>query len=449
MDEDFVRRLFGADVQPYLVAVKLIKKDGRFAGYGFLDFSSREAAQQVLNNYSGRPIALAPNKVYRLNWASGHITGGTGQAAKQLAGNTGGELYSVFVGDLSSDVTDYVLLSAFQQRYASVKGAKVIMDNNTQQSKGFGFVKFSEENDMMRAMEEMTGQFIGSRPVKVAPASNSKKPSGPMGGYGGASTSSSSYGSSSMNSGGYSQYGGGGSYHQPSSGHSMSHRQQDADGGNTTIYVGNLDGNTTDENVLRHTFSIYGPILSVKIPSNNRHCGFVQFADRSQAERAMMEMNGARIQGNVVRVSWGKQGSKKPQQSQHPYQQQQQQQQYQSYPTTSMMPTTGAYSVSPVPVQAQAPSPAPQVTTPQQSQQQQYAAYMQWQQQMLAYNQMQPQTTQESTAEPNQQSVISEYQDSLPSDYFTKPFNVENDNANFIQHYGAVFTSSSLVLEYT
>ena len=346
MDEDAVRRLFGADVQPYLIAVKLIKKDGRFAGYGFLDFSSREAAQQVLTNYSGRPIAALPNKVYRLNWASGHVTGGTGQAAKQLAGNTGSDLYSVFVGDLSQEVTDYILLTTFQQRYASVKGAKVIMDPNTNQSKGFGFVKFSEESDMIGAMDEMNGQYVGSRPVKVAPASNSKKPSGGGGGGGGGG----SFG------GQYSQYGGGGassSYqHHPQQQQqqqqqqfyqqSQQHYQQQSygasrqdssnDSGNTTIYVGNLDGNTTDENILRHTFSIYGPILSVKIPSNNRHCGFVQFADRTQAERALNEMNGARIQGNVVRVGWSKQGSKhaakghqqhqSSQYQQHQYQQQ-------------------------------------------------------------------------------------------------------------------------------
>lgn len=44
------------------------------------------------------------------------------------------------------------------------------------------------------------------------------------------------------------------------------------------IFVGNLDGNVTDDH-LRQVFSKYGELVHVKIPMGKR-CGFVQFADR-------------------------------------------------------------------------------------------------------------------------------------------------------------------------
>ncbi|KAL4585434.1 hypothetical protein LXL04_010055 [Taraxacum kok-saghyz] len=50
----------------------------------------------------------------------------------------------------------------------------------------------------------------------------------------------------------------------------------------TSIFVGGLDPNVTDEH-LRQVFSQHGQIIHVKIPAGKR-CGFVQFADRYNTE---------------------------------------------------------------------------------------------------------------------------------------------------------------------
>lgn len=38
----------------------------------------------------------------------------------------------------------------------------------TNVSRGYGFVRFTEELDMQRALSEMQGQFCGSRPMRIS-----------------------------------------------------------------------------------------------------------------------------------------------------------------------------------------------------------------------------------------------------------------------------------------
>ncbi|KDO35916.1 hypothetical protein CISIN_1g029152mg [Citrus sinensis] len=80
--------------------------------------------------------------------------------------------------------------------------------------------------------------------------------------------------------------------------------QSEGDSSNTTIFVGGLDPNVTDED-LRQPFSQYGEIASVKIPVG-KGCGFVQFANRENAEEALHKLNGTVIGKQSVRLSWGR-----------------------------------------------------------------------------------------------------------------------------------------------
>lgn len=94
--------------------------------------------------------------------------------------------------------------------------------------------------------------------------------------------------------------------------------QNDDDPNNTTIFVGGLDPNVTDEH-LRQVFSQYGQLVHVKIPLGKR-CGFVQFADRSCAEEALRMLQGTQFGGQTVRLSWGRSPSnKQPQVEQSQY----------------------------------------------------------------------------------------------------------------------------------
>lgn len=151
-----------------VISVKIIrnKQTGQSERYGFVEFNSHAAAEKVLQSYNG---TMMPNaeQPFRLNWAA--------FSAGEKRAETGSD-FSIFVGDLASDVTDTMLRDTFASRYPSVKGAKVVVDANTGHSKGYGFVRFGDESERSRAMTEMNGIYCSSRPMRVGVATP-KKPS--------------------------------------------------------------------------------------------------------------------------------------------------------------------------------------------------------------------------------------------------------------------------------
>lgn len=88
------------------------------------------------------------------------------------------------------------------------------------------------------------------------------------------------------------------------SGSTGSSARSDGDLTNTTVFVGGLDPNVSEDD-LRQTFSQYGEISSVKIPVG-KQCGFVQFVQRKNAEDALQGLNGSTIGKQTVRLSWGR-----------------------------------------------------------------------------------------------------------------------------------------------
>ncbi|KAM7479207.1 hypothetical protein LguiA_027420 [Lonicera macranthoides] len=274
MDESYLQSCFAHTGE--VISVKLIrnKQTGQSERFGFIEFLSHAAAEKVLLSYNG---TVMPNteQTFRLNWA----TFSTGERRPDAGSDV-----SIFVGDLAADVTDGVLHETFSSRYPSVKGAKVVFDSNTGRSKGYGFVRFGDENERSRAMTEMNGMYCSSRPMRISVATP-KKPS---------SATPQDYSSQAVVlAGGYGANGG-----MPQS------SQSDGDLSNTTVFVGGLDSDVTDEE-LRQTFSEFGEVVSTKIPAG-KGCGFVQFTIRSSAEEAISQLNGSVIGKQTVRLSWGR-----------------------------------------------------------------------------------------------------------------------------------------------
>ncbi|CAI9104369.1 OLC1v1003026C1 [Oldenlandia corymbosa var. corymbosa] len=286
MDESYLQTCFAQSSEVISVKVIRNKQTGQSERYGFVEFGSHAAADKVLQGFNGSSMPNS-DQVFRLNWAAFSMgnrrpeaaAGGGGAGAG--AGVGAGSDLSIFVGDLASDVTDTLLHETFASKYPSVKGAKVVVDPNTGRSKGYGFVRFGDENERTQAMTEMNGAYCSSRPMRIGVATPKKASTQPQ------------YSSQAVVlAGGY-----------PSNG--VPHgSQSDSDSSNTTIFVGGLDSEVTDEE-LRESFSQYGEVLSVKIPSG-KGCGFVQFANRSNAEDAMQRLNGATIGKQTVRLSWGR-----------------------------------------------------------------------------------------------------------------------------------------------
>ncbi|KAL5578863.1 hypothetical protein UlMin_011305 [Ulmus minor] len=265
MEENYLYTCFAHTGEVASLKVIRNKQTSQSEGYGFIEFASRAAAERVLHTYNGTPM---PNggQNFRLNWAS---------AGEKRSDDTPD--FTIFVGDLASDVTDYMLQETFRARFSSVKGAKVVIDRLTGRTKGYGFVRFGDETEQLRAMTEMNGVLCSTRPMRIGPAANKNA-------SGGQQLTKASY--------------------QNSQG-----AQNENDPNNTTIFVGNLDSNVTDDH-LRQVFSQYGELVHVKIPAGKR-CGFVQFADRSCAEEALRVLNGSALGGQNIRLSWGRSPSNK------------------------------------------------------------------------------------------------------------------------------------------
>ena len=88
----------------------------------------------------------------------------------------------LYVGNLGYDVNDADLSQLFSQ-HGTVESASVIMDKATGQSKGFGFVEMSSDNEAQAAIAALNGQDYGGRAITVNEAR--PRPEGGGGGGGG------------------------------------------------------------------------------------------------------------------------------------------------------------------------------------------------------------------------------------------------------------------------
>ena len=75
----------------------------------------------------------------------------------------------LFVGSLAFSATDDDLAQAFAQA-GTVVSAKVIMDRDTNRSKGFGFVEMSSDEEAQNAIKMLDGKEISGRAVNVSEA---------------------------------------------------------------------------------------------------------------------------------------------------------------------------------------------------------------------------------------------------------------------------------------
>lgn len=260
-------------------------KNGESAGYGFVDFMFPEEADRALQVLNGRKIY---NKEIKVNWAA-HAT------SKEDTSNH----HNVFVGDLSSEITDDLLHKAFAG-FGSITDARVMWDQNTGRSRGYGFVAFRDRRDAERAITEMNGVWLGNRTIRCNWANQKLN----------ASTNASVS-----------------SYEEVSGQASTS---------NTTVYVGNLGPDATEE-ILGSCFQNFGIIEEVRI-QKDKGFGFVKYQNHDQATRAIIAMNGTVIGTRPVRCSWGKERANSTNPSHPP-------QAYNYYPPYGSMPQNYMYNM--------------------------------------------------------------------------------------------------------
>lgn len=218
-------------------------------------------------------------------------------------------------------------------------------DPITGASRGFGFVRFSKEEDCNRALVEMQGMVINpiigpGRPLRVCTATPKNRtvaasPSAPLWPAPSplndalslyqqiqyqqdrlisptqleqrdtSATSPTPMTSSGANYFGYPSA----MESTPTTTSPVTYSNSALDPNNTTVFVGGLSSLISEE-TLKTFFGPFGEIIYVKIPPG-KGCGFVQFVQKADAERAIERMQGFPIGGGRIRLSWGRsQGDK-------------------------------------------------------------------------------------------------------------------------------------------
>ena len=91
---------------------------------------------------------------------------------------------NIYVGNLSYEVTEEELKEAFEA-FGNVETVKIIKDNYTGRSKGFGFVEMPSNDEARSAIKELNDTELKGRTVKVGearPRSEGRRDGGRQGG---------------------------------------------------------------------------------------------------------------------------------------------------------------------------------------------------------------------------------------------------------------------------
>ena len=114
----------------------------------------------------------------------------------------------LYVGNLPYTVRDEDLQQSFGQ-FGAVTSAKVMMERDTDRSKGFGFVEMANDAQAQAAINGMNGQPLGGRSITVNEARPMEARPPRTGGFGGGGSGDRS-GGGGYGGGGGDRSGGGG-----------------------------------------------------------------------------------------------------------------------------------------------------------------------------------------------------------------------------------------------
>jgi len=289
--EELILALFG-QIGP-VKGCKIIREPGGGDPYCFVEFTHHAAASAALTAMNRRRCL---DKEMKVNWATSSTTSQHGKVDTS-------QHHHIFVGDLSPEIETETLRTAFAP-FGEISDCRVVKDMVTGKSKGYGFVSFVRKKDATTAIEQMNGQWLGSRSIRTNWAT--RKPAAP-----GSNTSNSDGNDSFAAKPGHHGGGGGGAGgHGSGSGGSSSGKLLNYDEVfgqaspmNFTVYCGGITD--SDENTIRAAFSPYGRIMEIRY-FRDKGYAFVRYDNKESACSAIVAVNGTDIGGQSVKCSWGK-----------------------------------------------------------------------------------------------------------------------------------------------
>ncbi|CAK4497407.1 unnamed protein product [Aphanomyces euteiches] len=184
----------------------------------------------------------------------------------------------IFVAGLPLDADDAALEAKFQQ-FGPMFQAKVVYDNKTQRSRGFGFVTFQSYESALDAVRAMDQTKWDKRVLNVRFLT-------PKAGGGNQDNATESVKAT------------------------MPLRVVEPwPEGCTTVFVGNMPYEITEE-ILRKVMSVCGDIKAIRFAEDIktkefRGFGYVQFFEGEAAEKAVQELHGTVVMGRPLKIDYG------------------------------------------------------------------------------------------------------------------------------------------------
>lgn len=155
----------------HVVEATVMKRDGRSRGFGFVTFQGRPRG----NLHSGDVIVMDRVVTVKESIPQDEIAAPRGHVPRTP---------KLFVGGLPKEFTSSHLQQCFAP-YGEVVSVEVILNKESSESRGFGFVTFASPSDADHAIRKFPGEIQG-RPVslkRAEPKENDREHDG-GGGYG-------------------------------------------------------------------------------------------------------------------------------------------------------------------------------------------------------------------------------------------------------------------------
>lgn len=141
--------------------------EGKSRGFGFVNFETHESAQSAVDAFNGQEVngtilfvSRAQKKAEREEELRRHYESLRQERVQKYLGN------NVYVKNLDDDFTEETLRNEFSP-FGTITSAKIMTDERGM-GRGFGFVCYSSPDEATKAVTEMNGKLLGTKPLYVA-----------------------------------------------------------------------------------------------------------------------------------------------------------------------------------------------------------------------------------------------------------------------------------------
>ncbi|XP_061687367.1 embryonic polyadenylate-binding protein B-like isoform X1 [Syngnathoides biaculeatus] len=149
------------------LSVRVMKDErGHSRGFGFVNYANHEDAQKAVDEMNGKEFNgkfLYVGRAQKRLERQGELKRRFDQIKQDRIQRYQG--VNLYVKNLDDSIDDERLRKEFSP-YGTITSAKVMTDGS--QSKGFGFVCFSSPEEATKAVTEMNGRIIATKPLYVA-----------------------------------------------------------------------------------------------------------------------------------------------------------------------------------------------------------------------------------------------------------------------------------------